>query len=129
MAWTTAASTLVPALAGAPVAVPNTKPGLLDGVQDGAFRFLGVKRGTIIIGGAGSEGSDVLTAHLTAPLLPTRATMHLRLAGHDRLFTPAADVIDSLPPGGPKLRGILCEGGAVWLPIDGSETYFSSGKR
>jgi RTX calcium-binding nonapeptide repeat (4 copies) len=122
-------ATVVPTLDDATiVAVPNTTPGLLDGVPNGKYRFLGVRRGTVLIGGDGSAVDDVQTSVLSTALLPTNSTMVLRLAGHDdRTYTPPADVIDSLPPAGPKLKGILVEGGAIWLPTDGSEPYFSSG--
>ena len=50
------------------------------------------------------------------------------ITGGDGNDAPAADVIGTLPPGGPRLRGILVSGGAIWLPTDGSEPYVSSGK-
>jgi len=151
-------STWVPTLAGQPTMVPNTTTGLADGVfaaspdapswagdfnYDGVinaadyalaahttmYRFVGVKRGTVIIGGAGSAVADVVPHDVTVTQLPTKSTQQIHIAGYDRTFTPADDVIDSVPAGGPKVRGILVEGGAIWLPTDGTEPYFSSGKK
>ena len=127
--WMSNTSTAVPALAGGWVEVANTTDGLLDGVNAGQHRFLGVKRGTVIVSGAGSAVADVVQHYVTVTLLPTKATQEIRLAGYDRVFTPADDVIDSLPAGGPKVRGILVDGGAIWLPTDGTEPYFSSGNK
>jgi hypothetical protein len=111
----------------------NLQPGAGIGASTnsgiGRYRFLGVKRGTVIIGGAGSTVADIAQHYVTVTLLATKSTQTIRLAGYDRLFTPADDVIDSLPAGGPKVRGILVEGGAIWLPTDGTEPYFSSGKK
>ena len=127
--WMSNSSTAVPALAGGWVEVANTSDGLLDGVNAGTHRFLGVKRGTVIISGAGSTVADVAQHYVTVTLLPTKSTQKIRLAGYDRVFTPADDVIDALPTGGPKVRGILVDGGAIWLPTDGTEPYFSSGNK
>jgi hypothetical protein len=129
VAGATVPSTAVPTLDGSVVAVPNTTDALLDGVNAGKHRFLGVKRGTVLIGGAGSTVADVAQHYVSIALLPTRSTQQIRLAGYTRTFTPAADVIDSVPPGGPKVRGILVNGGAIWLPTDGTEPYFSSGTK
>jgi hypothetical protein len=52
----------------------------------------------------------------------------VRLVGQSQIHQIAA-AIDSLPTGGPrKLRGILLDDGVIWLPTDGSQAYFNSGK-
>jgi hypothetical protein len=110
------------------VMIPATTPGLYDGVMGGKFRFLGVKPGTIIIDGLVVTGAapEILPLATMALALPTEAS--IRLAGDERIYSLAA-TFDQLPTGGPRLRGILVEGGAIWLPQDGSSPYFSSGKR
>jgi hypothetical protein len=113
---------------GAVATVPVTLPGLFDGVMGGKFRFLGVMRGTIIINDAAVAATEAQTWSLStmALALPTQGS--IRLAGDERIYSLAA-TFDQLPTGGPRLRGILVEGGAIWLPQDGSAPYFSSGKR
>ena len=46
-------ATVVPTLDNNLVAVPNTTDGLLDGVEKGKYRFVGVKRGTVLVSGDG----------------------------------------------------------------------------
>jgi hypothetical protein len=36
---------------------------------------------------------------------------------------------DAVPAGGPKVKALAVDGGAIWLPTDGSEPYFSTGTR
>jgi hypothetical protein len=47
------------------------------------------------------------------------------------LDTTLADTILSVDgtADGPRVRGILVHGGAIWLPTDGTEPYFSSGNK
>jgi hypothetical protein len=120
-------SYVVPALGGGTVDVPYSTPHLLDGVNDGAYRFLGVKRGTILVSSAG-QATEPIAYGLADRLLPLPVGGDIRLAGYDSVYHPPTRS-DSVPVGGPKaLKGILVDGGAIWLPTDGSAPYFSSGK-
>ncbi|MEA2711146.1 MAG: hypothetical protein QOF78_3747 [Phycisphaerales bacterium] len=118
----------VPTLAGGTAEVTLTTPHLYDGVENGAYRYLGVKRGTIIVSGNASIALAPKWTPLDAPLLVVPGGADVRIAGNTRIFRTSTKY-DSLPTGGPKLRGIGVDGGAIWLPNDGSEPYFSSGKR
>src|SRR5215207_10582870 len=86
-------------------------PHLQDGVNDGAYRYVGVRRGTIIV--SGDKLVPPKWTPLPAPLLRIPPNSDLRIAGTDRVFHMSASY-DSLPAGGPKLRGIGVDGGAIW---------------
>lgn len=107
--------------------VAESTPHLYDGVADGKYRFLGVKRGTILVGGSASTATEAKWKPLHAPLLVLPNAADLRIAGDARTFETSIRY-DATPPAGPKLRGIAVDGGAIWLPTDGSAPYFSSGK-
>jgi hypothetical protein len=52
------------------------------------------------------------------------------LAARRLLDTTLADTILSVDgTDGPRVCGILVHGGAIWLPTDGTEPYFSSGNK
>jgi hypothetical protein len=117
----------VPTLHGGAANVQDGLPRASDGADPPKYRFLGVKRGTVLIGGASPVGA-AQSVPLNTGLLNIHLEDDLRLAGYDRIYRQIASY-DQVPLGGPRsLRGILVGGGAIWLPTDGSEPYFSSGK-
>ncbi|MEA2736448.1 MAG: hypothetical protein QOE14_2899, partial [Humisphaera sp.] len=59
----------VPTLAGSTAQVTLTTPHLYDGVENGAYRYLGVKRGTVIVSGSASTALAPKWTPLDAPLL------------------------------------------------------------
>ena len=118
----------VPTLAGTAANVVESTPHLYDGVENGAYRYLGVKRGTILVGGNASTVAQPKWTALDTPLLALPGDVSLRISGYERVFEMSSRY-DAVPQGGPKVRGIAVDGGAIWLPPDGTEPYFSSGKR
>jgi hypothetical protein len=95
----------------------------------GEYRFLGVKRGTILVSGEDSPATQVMQWSLdqSALALPSK-DVEYQIAGHAPVYRPKVE-FDAVPTGGPKAwKGILLEGGAIWLVTDGSEPYFSSGR-
>jgi len=118
----------VPDLTGATTMVAESAPHLYDGVENGAYRYLGVKRGTIIVSGDASTVTQPKWTALDTPILALPGNLDVRIAGLDRVFHMASEY-DALPAGGPKVKAIAVDGGAIWLPTDGTEPYFSSGKR
>lgn len=114
-------------LQGGTASVPTNTPALFDGVKEGRYRFLGVRKGTVLISAVTTVAEPTQYAFDTA-VLPIQLNADIRITGEDRIFRQQS-VLDTLPTGGPKsLDGILVEGGAIWLPTDGSGAYFSSGK-
>ena len=74
---------------------------------------------------AGSKVAEPKWTPIDSPLLTIPKYADLRIAGQSRVYKSD---FTALPTGGPKLPGIAVVGGAIWLPKDGSEPYFSSGK-
>jgi len=114
----------VPTPDGGTAQVPSSTPGLYDGVK-GQYRFLAVKRGTVILSGAGSE-SDVKQWDWTSQILALPTEGDVRIAGDAAVHTLAstfAHVPTAVPAGA---RGILVNDGALWLPGDGSAATFTA---
>jgi hypothetical protein len=118
----------VPTLAGGTASVVESTPHVYDGVENGAYRYLGVKRGTILIGGSASTVAQPKWTATSTPILALPANVDLRIAGYDRAFHMSSHY-DAVPAGGPKVKALAVDGGAIWLPTDGSEPYFSTGTR
>ena len=117
----------VPTLDGSTAQVVESTPHLYDGVENGTYRYLAVKRGTILVSGNASTVIAPKWTPIDTSLLALPGGVDLRIAGQTRVFHMSGRY-DSLPTGGPKVRGIGIDGGAIWLPTDGTEPYFSSGK-
>lgn len=101
----------VPTLDGGMTAVKQSTAHLYDGVNKGAYRFLGVKRGTILISGSGSVVSEPQWVPVNSLLLKVPPLADLRIAGDAKVYHTSASFA-ALPTGGPKkLRGIAVDGG------------------
>ena len=118
----------VPTLDGGTTLVGLSTPHLYDGVENGTYRYLGVKRGTILVSGDASTVTQPKWTAIDSPILALPGNVDVRIAGVDRVFHMASEY-DALPAGGPKVKAIAVDGGAIWLPTDGTEPYFSSGRR
>jgi hypothetical protein len=118
----------VPTLDGGTAQVAQSTPHLYDGVENGAYRYLGVKRGTILVSGSASTVAQPKWTALDTPILALPGNLDIRIAAVDRVFHMSSHY-DAVPPGGPKVKALAVDGGAIWLPTDGTEPYFSSGSR
>lgn len=117
----------VPTLDGGTANVGESTSHLYDGVPNGVYRFLGVKRGTILVNGAGSTVTEATQFNWTNNILALPPDTRFTIGGSTTSYHFSSSY-DDVPTGGPKsLKGILVDGGAIWLPTDGSAPYFSSG--
>jgi hypothetical protein len=104
--------------------ISSTTPGAIDGVENGQYRFLAVRRGTILIGGTGAA-AEVKQWSLNHTSLALPGSGFVRIAGtsvdHDLAHNYRA--APEIPSAG--LRGILVADGAIWLTEDGSSPFFT----
>jgi Ca2+-binding RTX toxin-like protein len=100
-------------------------PGAIDGVENGAYRFLALKRGTIIISGTGAlTSAQQWSVDRTSLALPGSGFVRIAGASVDHSLAHLYRAAPDVPSAG--LRGILLSDGAIWLPQDGSSPFFTA---
>lgn len=96
-------------------------------VAGGKWRFVAVKRGTVLIDDAGHDALIPVPMGLETPILPITSQADFQLAGGTTIYH-TANSFDSLPTDGPVgAHGLALDHGVIWLPMDGSAPYFDAG--
>jgi hypothetical protein len=99
------------------VNVPKTTPGLFNGVQSNAYRFIGLKQGSVLVSGS-SKVADVKQWPMDSKLVPLASYGDVRVVGQAAVHRLTAEFahVRVIAKGA---RGILVEDGAVGLGSSG----------